>query len=79
MISSVINTGANGIQRSSQAINSAAHEIASVGATRKETSTTQDLVEPLVEMKREQHIFDASAKVVQVGSDTLGSLLDIKA
>lgn len=79
MISSVINTGANGLQRSSQALNNAAQDIASAGTTRKETSTTQDLVEPLVELKREQQIFDASAKVVQVGSDTLGSLLDIKA
>ncbi|MEL7400923.1 MAG: flagellar biosynthesis protein FlgE [Pseudomonadota bacterium] len=79
MISSVINSGANGLQRSSQALNNAAQEIASVGAARKETSSTQDLIEPLIELKREQHIFNASAKVVQVGSDTLGSLLDIKA
>ena len=79
MISSVINSGANGLQRSSQALNNAAQEIASVGATRKETSSTQDLVEPLIELKRAQQIFDASAKADKVGSDTLGSLLDIKA
>lgn len=79
MINSIINAGAAGLQRSSQSLNSAAQEIASAGATRKESSGPQDLVEPLVELKREQQIFDASAKVVQVGTDTLGSLLDIKA
>ncbi|GAA5317447.1 MAG: hypothetical protein AseanaTS_26520 [Candidatus Pelagadaptatus aseana] len=78
-ISSVISIGSSGLQRSQQSMAQSAQEIASVGTTQKETSTTQDLVEPLINLKREQQVFDASARVVQVGTDTLGSLLDIKA
>jgi flagellar hook-associated protein FlgK len=78
-INSVINIGSNGVQRSQQSMAQSAQEIASVGTTRKETSTTQDLIDPLMNLQREQHVFDASARVIEVGSNTLGSLLDIKA
>lgn len=39
-------------------------------------SGSGDVVSSLVETKRQQHIFDASANVVQVASQTLGSLID---
>lgn len=35
-----------------------------------------DLVEPLLEQKQQQLLFDASASVVKTGSETLGSLID---
>ncbi|NIB39243.1 hypothetical protein HBA55_06575 [Pseudomaricurvus alkylphenolicus] len=44
-----------------------------------EANLPQDLVEPLVEIKSEQLVFEASAKLVEVGDKTLGSLLDVTA
>lgn len=35
-----------------------------------------DIVEPLIEQKRQQLLFDASANVVKAANDTLGSLID---
>ncbi len=39
----------------------------------------QSLVEPLIDIKVEQTVFDASAKVVSVADQAIGSLLDTKA
>lgn len=41
-----------------------------------ETRRTGDIAEPLIELRRQELLFNASAKVVSVGDDTLGSLLD---
>lgn len=35
-----------------------------------------DVVEPLIEQKRQQQLFDASANVVQVANENLGRLID---
>lgn len=35
-----------------------------------------DIVEPLIEQKRQQLLFDASASVVKTASETLGTLID---
>lgn len=80
--SSVLGIGLRGLQSSSQSINQSANEIAQAGtlqASREGTGSTQDLVEPLINMKIEQNIFDASANVVKVGDEMIGSILDIKA
>jgi flagellar hook protein FlgE len=80
--SSVLGIGLRGLQQSSQSINQSANEIAQAGtlqASREGTGSTQDLVEPLVNLKIEQNIFDASANVVKVGDEMIGSILDIKA
>ncbi|BFM14441.1 hypothetical protein R50073_06240 [Maricurvus nonylphenolicus] len=80
--SSVLGIGLRGLQQSSQSINQSANEIAQAGtlqASREGTGSTQDLVEPLINMKIEQNIFDASANVVKVGDEMIGSILDIKA
>jgi len=37
-----------------------------------------DIAQPLVELKRQELLFDASAKVVSTANKTLGSLLDIR-
>lgn len=79
MINSVIDSGVNGLQRSSQALNNAAQEIASAATPRSDSSTQRDLIEPVVELNVQQQLFDASARVVEVGNDSLGALLDIKA
>ncbi|TVZ37707.1 hypothetical protein P886_2051 [Alteromonadaceae bacterium 2753L.S.0a.02] len=37
-----------------------------------------DIVEPLIELRRQEQLFDASAKIVSVASDALGSLIDVE-
>lgn len=75
-IGSVLNTGVNGMQRSSAEMQKSAHEIASFGTSNLEPEGT--LAEPVVNMQFEQLIFEASAKVVSTASETLGTLIDIK-
>ncbi len=36
------------------------------------------LEESLIELRRQEQLFTANAKVVQVASDTLGSIIDVK-
>lgn len=43
------------------------------------SESTRDLAEPLVELRRQEQIFNASAKVVSTADETLGNLLDTKA
>jgi flagellar hook-associated protein FlgK len=88
-ISSVINTGIQGMQKSQSSMLNSAQQIASAGTIQASTgaspvsgealTTSQSIVEPILNLTQEQQVFDASAKVVQTGSDILGSLLDIKA
>lgn len=88
-ISSVINTGIQGMQKSQSSMLNSAQQIASGGTIQASTGTAsvsgaaptsfESFVEPMLNLTQEQQVFDASAKVVQTGSDILGSLLDIKA
>lgn len=76
---SVLATGLQGVQKSSQAMQTSAQDIVRAGTVERDSSSTLDIADPLINLKAEQQVFDASANVVQVASDTLGSLLDIKA
>ncbi len=54
----------------------------SAGAVVSEGSfeaSSGSLVEPLVQLKESQQLFDASAKVIAVSSQTVGALLDVSA
>lgn len=78
------------IQTAAQEINSAG---AALSETAKQSSSdvgqnnsdsarqvsTQDLIDPIVDLKIEQHVFDASAKIVKTADEMLGTLMDIKA
>jgi len=77
--SSLLNTGLNGMQKSHQAIQQSASDVVRAGTVDKAISGTLDIAEPLLNIQQEQHVFDASAKVVSVADDLLGTLLDIKA
>lgn len=44
----------------------------------QKSGATGDIAEPLIELRRQELIFTASARVVSVADDTLGSLLDVK-
>lgn len=43
-----------------------------------EPGSVGDIAEPIVELRRQELLFTASAKVVSVADDALGSLLDVK-
>ncbi|GAB1261492.1 flagellar basal body rod C-terminal domain-containing protein [Aurantivibrio plasticivorans] len=79
MISSVINTGLQGLQSSSREIVKSADDIVKAGTTERDNSNISDIAEPIVNMAIEQQVFDASAKIVKVGDEMLGTLMDIKA
>jgi len=74
------------MQQSQQSIQSAASDVAAlanVGGTGG-VRPTQDVgiegvVEPLIRMQQSQQVFDASAKVVEVGSQNIGTLLNTRA
>ena len=83
----LLNEGLRGMQQSYQKMTQSAQQIARQHLPQGEssrqgelqtpaTASADNLVKPIVEMKQQQHIFTASAKVVSVASDTIGSLID---
>ncbi|WP_370979851.1 hypothetical protein [Agaribacterium sp. ZY112] len=44
-----------------------------------ESERRQDINEPLIELRRQELVFNASASVVRTADDTLGTLLDTQA
>ena len=78
-IGSVVNQGLIGMQRSQTEMARSAQQIAEAGTTQKDNPEKNDLVEPLLNLKAQSHIFDASAKVVKTANDTIGTILNIKA
>ena len=74
-VGSVINQGLIGMQQSRSEIVRSAEQITQVA----QGDQTQDLIEPLINMNAQQQVFDSSARVVEVGDKTLGTLLDMKA
>lgn len=78
-IGSVVNQGLVGMQRSQNEIVKSAQQIASAGTTEREDPVNSDLVQPLLNLKEQSQVFDSSAKVVKAASETIGTLLNIKA
>lgn len=77
---SVLHQGLIGMQNSSAEISEAAQTIARAGRDESQPlDLQQDIVEPLVEMKVETLLFEASAKVVSTADDMIGALLDVEA
>lgn len=74
-VGSVINQGLIGMQQSRSEIVRSAEQITQVA----QGDQTQDVVEPIVNMNIQQQVFDSSARVVEVGDETLGTLLDMEA
>lgn len=75
--SSTMQQGLMGLEKSSQAILESANELVRSGTVERPAATT-DIVEPLVNINKQQHLFDASAKVVKMADEALGALIDIK-
>ena len=74
---SAANLGLQGMQKGMKGIQQNAQQIASSNV--EKGAATQDVAQPLVEMKLNKLQVEASAKVVQASSDMIGTLLDIKA
>ena len=75
--SSALQQGVLGLEKSSQAMLESANELVRSGTVERPAATT-DIVEPLVNINKQQHLFDASAKVVKMADEALGALIDIK-
>ena len=78
-VGSAVNQGLIGMQRSQTEMARSAQQIAQAGTTQKDNPAKNDVVEPLVNIKVQSHVFDASAKVVKAASDAIGTLLKVKA
>ena len=74
---STLYQGLAGLEKSSQSMLESANELVRSGFTDRAVTAT-DIVEPLVNIYKQQHLFDASANVVKVADETLGALIDIK-
>jgi flagellar hook-associated protein FlgK len=73
---SALQQGLNGLQNSTRATVEAANELVSAGTLQRTTSVVTDIVEPVIEINRQQQLFDASAKVVQAADQNIGTLFD---
>jgi flagellar hook protein FlgE len=79
MISGVLQTGLAGMQSSAREMAKSANDIATAATSKPEEMVLSDLSDPIINLKIQQQVFDASAKVVEVADTTVGALLDIKA
>lgn len=77
-LSSIQQTGLDGIQRGLQGIEKAASEIVKIGIN-DDASGSTSFVKPILELKLYERSIEASAKVVEVADEVLGTLLDTMA
>ncbi len=75
----LLNIGVTGMQQSLREMTKSADQIAGAVKTPAEDITLNDISEPIINLKVQSHLFDASAKVVEAADTTIGALLDIKA
>ena len=83
MISPVMSQGLYGLQKSQAAMAVSAQQISGAGRPDQTNESkpieAREIASSLIDMKQQQHLFDASAKVVAAANHTLGSLLDATA
>lgn len=76
---SVFNIGVQGMLKSHASIKQNADDIVKAGTTAATGDNyIKDVTTSLVEMNFNQHVFDASAKIVKTADEMLGTVLDIK-
>ncbi|MBC7191311.1 flagellar biosynthesis protein FlgE [Marinobacter sp.] len=80
MINNTLAIGIQGIQDGIAGMESAARKIARGGIDGPQgtAGSTQDLIEPMVDLQLYKRSVQASAQVVKAADETLGSLLNIK-
>lgn len=74
-LSSIQQTGLEGIQRGVQGIEKSASEIVKAG-TSDNASGAANFIEPIMELNLYERSVEASAQVVKVADEVLGTLLD---
>lgn len=77
-INSAIDTGLQGIRQASEGLEKSATEVVRAG-TVSGADGSNDIVEPLIELKLYERAVSASAQVVRTADETLGTLLDTMA
>ncbi len=77
MINSVFSSGIQGVQNGYDQLNRSADQIAKANIPPEEGGP-EELYTPAVEQISGKQQVQASAKVIQAASDTLGSIIDIK-
>ncbi|PCM45168.1 flagellar biosynthesis protein FlgE [Marinobacter sp. ANT_B65] len=79
MINNTLAIGVQGIQDGMYGMENAARRIARAGIDGPQGSAESgsSLIEPIVDLKLYERSVEASAQVVRVADETLGSLLDI--
>jgi len=78
-LNSVFHQGVSGLHSSKGSIVESANQLVRTGVIERAPTTTTDIVEPLMKINQEQHVFNASAQVVKVADQALGALIDTKA
>lgn len=71
--------GVTGMQNSSRSMLESANELVRSGVVNTPGSKPVDIVEPIINIERQELLFDASAKVVKASDEVLGALLDTTA
>lgn len=77
-ISPTLSTGLQGVQQGVQGAQRAAQDIVRAGAV-DGPAGSNDVAEPLIDLKLYQRSVEASAQVVKTADETLGTLLDVMA
>ncbi len=78
-ISQVFQQGVSGLHNSSRSVVESANELVRSGTVERASTASSDIVEPLIKIREQQHVFNASAQVVDVADEALGALIDIQA
>lgn len=78
MINSVMQIGYSGMRNAYAGMVQSSQQIASA-ATQENGASMPDIVDNMISLKKNQQLFDASAKVVETSDQILGTLLDIRA
>lgn len=74
---SMVNQGLIGMQRSQVEMTRSAEQISRAATVpANEPAGTMDIVEPLLNIRAQQQVFDSSARVVQAADENLGRLID---
>lgn len=77
MVGSVFNSGVQGVQRGYDILNRSADQIAKANIP-PEQGGPEEIYTPLTEQVSGKVQVQASAKVIEAASETLGTLIDIK-
>lgn len=78
-INNVFQQGVSGLHDSSRSIVESANELVRSGTMERAPTASTDIVEPMIEMAQQQHVFNASAEVVKTADEALGALINISA